>query len=618
MTKPANSTSVSPRFYDLLVDSIRLMNKAERHTAPLLVLVTLANAIIQTVAMVMILPLVRFILEPEALTTMKSVRVVADFLGLATPKEVFALFCAGVVGVVLLKSTVSWYHVDVMGRFAAGCERRLAADLFRRFLEAPYAWTLSTNSVVLRDIVLHNTVQWSRRVIRGSLQLASDVVFALLAVGTLIVASPIGGLAAAIVAGGLAAMFLRASQPVQARLTQLKQQASRSSTLVCAEALSGAKDVRMAAAGPQFLALFTRHFEQYAQADWRSLLWRNAPRIGFEVIAYLTMIAVALIAIFSDQSRGDVAALLALYVLAAIRLLPIAASIVSSITGVMDVAPLVDEMKVMLDQTRSVHADLIDQERFRNWQKIEIDRVSYTYPSKDRPSLAELSASIVRGRAYGIVGTSGSGKTTLVDILSGLLAPTIGEVRVDGELLSDNNRKDWPGRVGYVSQSPFLLAASLADNITLGTAGKDVDLSRLEAVVSAAMLDELVADLPDGLATDLGERGILLSGGQRQRVAIARALYRDVDILVLDEATSALDSLSEQEVVRSISRLRGKVTLIVIAHRLSTILSSDEIWHIEQGELIAHGTHEELLRASPTYQQMALVQGLDQAPAGSK
>ena len=193
-------------------------------------------------------------------------------------------------------------------------------------------------------------------------------------------------------------------------------------------------------------------------------------------------------------------------------------------------------------------------------------------------------------------------------MLVGLLAPTSGEVRVDGITLGDRPAWWW-AQLGVVSQAVFLTDDTLARNIAFGVAPGEVDEARLARCVARAQLDELVARLPEGLATIVGERGIRLSGGQRQRVAIARALYREPAVVVLDEGTSALDAATEAAVVAALDELAADRTLIAVAHRLATIRHADRIIVVDQGRITATGTYDTLLATDPVFRILAGTDG---------
>ena len=183
--------------------------------------------------------------------------------------------------------------------------------------------------------------------------------------------------------------------------------------------------------------------------------------------------------------------------------------------------------------------------------------MSFGYDGGPPLALERISFTINRGESIGIVGPTGAGKSTLVDVLLGLLPPTSGRVVIDGEPLEGRERA-WQRQIGYVSQNIYLLDDSLRRNIAFGIPDGAIDEARLQAAVTQARLDEVVAGLPSRLETVVGENGVLLSGGQRQRVAIARALYHDPAVLFFDEATAALDTQTEREVTEAIAHLRQR------------------------------------------------------------
>jgi HlyD family secretion protein len=237
--------------------------------------------------------------------------------------------------------------------------------------------------------------------------------------------------------------------------------------------------------------------------------------------------------------------------------------------------------------------------------EIRLEDVSFRHPEQRSWAVRGVSLCIAARQSLGIVGANGSGKTTLVDLIAGLLVPAVGRVVVDGTSLDEARRAAWQTQVAYVPQSVFMLDASIAANIALGVELADIDPERLSEAVRLAQLEELIAALPEGLRHRVGERGVKLSGGQRQRIGIARALYRQACVLLLDEATNALDGLTERELMATLGQLRGRYTTVLIAHRMSTVRACDLIVQLEQGEVIASGPYEELLRDSEAFRRMA-------------
>ncbi|MDR1168422.1 MAG: ABC transporter ATP-binding protein/permease [Heliobacteriaceae bacterium] len=223
---------------------------------------------------------------------------------------------------------------------------------------------------------------------------------------------------------------------------------------------------------------------------------------------------------------------------------------------------------------------------------IEFKDVSFEYVA-ERPVLKNINLKIRKGETLAIVGNSGGGKSTLISLLSRFYDVTSGAITIDGvdlrDLITDSLRKN----IALVFQDNFLFSGTIRENILMGN--YDASENELERAVKSAHLEEMLAELPDGLDTLIGERGTTLSGGQRQRVAIARAMIASAPIIILDEATSALDNKSEAIVQKALDNLMQDKTVFVIAHRLSTIKNADRIAVINEGELTELGTHSELM-----------------------
>ena len=203
----------------------------------------------------------------------------------------------------------------------------------------------------------------------------------------------------------------------------------------------------------------------------------------------------------------------------------------------------------------------------------------------------------------GIVGRSGAGKSTLVNLILGLLSPSSGRILIDDIPLDTQVRPAWMSKVGYVPQSPYICAGTLAENIAFGYSGEEINEQQVKTCCHMAAIDEFLPQLPHGINTQIGERGVKLSGGQKQRVAIARALYHNPSMLIFDEATSSLDSKNERAIQETITNLKVQRTLIIIAHRLSTVKDCDLVIWLEDGMLCKAGNSVEILSEYRLFQK---------------
>lgn len=246
---------------------------------------------------------------------------------------------------------------------------------------------------------------------------------------------------------------------------------------------------------------------------------------------------------------------------------------------------------------------------------IRFERVGLQYAPELSPALRDVSFSLPKGQTLALVGPSGGGKSSIADLLTGLYSPTSGQIWIDGTPLEQLELAGWQQRLGVVSQDTFLFNATIAENISFGSAG--ASQAQIKDVCQAAQAAGFIESLPDGYDTLVGERGYRLSGGQRQRLSIARAILRDPELLILDEATSALDTQSERLVQEAIERFEESHTVLVIAHRLSTIVRADQILVMDRGRVVEQGTHISLLSQRGLYAQLwaQQSQGSQQQPS---
>lgn len=238
--------------------------------------------------------------------------------------------------------------------------------------------------------------------------------------------------------------------------------------------------------------------------------------------------------------------------------------------------------------------------------EVNFINVSFSYPGHQQLALGGIDLNVAPGETIAFVGMSGSGKSTLVNLIPGFYSPTGGQILLDGQPIDEISRTSLRAQIAMVSQNVVLFDDSVAANIAYGD--KHPDRRRIEAAARAAHLDQVIADLPHGFDTRIGDNGSRLSGGQRQRLAIARAIYKDAPLLILDEATSALDSESERAVQAALDSLMRGRTTFVIAHRLSTIERASRIVVLGGGRIVEIGTHDELLRKQGVYANLYRLQ----------
>lgn len=240
---------------------------------------------------------------------------------------------------------------------------------------------------------------------------------------------------------------------------------------------------------------------------------------------------------------------------------------------------------------------------------IKVEGVFLTYDSKNLPAVRNVRFTINEGEFVAIVGPSGAGKTTIVDVLLGVLEPDKGFVSISGYPPLEAISK-WPGSVAYVPQDVLIMEGNIRENVAMGYPAISETDDLVWEALRIAKLDQFVAELPEGLNSKVGDRGIKISGGQRQRLGIARAMFTKPKLLVFDEATSSLDGQTEFDIGQSVKALHGSVTVVMIAHRLSSIRDADKLIYMEEGEIKAIGSFEQVRKLVPDFDKQATLMGL--------
>ena len=242
--------------------------------------------------------------------------------------------------------------------------------------------------------------------------------------------------------------------------------------------------------------------------------------------------------------------------------------------------------------------------------EIEFNNVSFAYPGSDETALKNINLTIEPGSKVAIVGRTGSGKSTLVNLIPRLFDPTKGEILIDGISIKKWNLSQLRGLIGYVPQETFLFSTTIKENIAFGV--KDASMEMIEEAAKHAQVLDNILDFEKKFETMVGERGITLSGGQKQRTAIARALIKDPKIIILDDSLSAVDTNTEEAILNHLNKQLSGRTTIMISHRISTVKNADIIFYIQDGSIIEHGSHDDLLAIKGYYARMYQKQLLEQ------
>jgi ATP-binding cassette, subfamily B, bacterial PglK len=495
----------------------------------------------------------------------------------------------------------------VMIKLSYRISAELQSVLLDEYLHRPYVLQTQSNSAVFCNNIINETNRLTNDILQNAFPLVTNLFTAVLIVISVILLNP--AVAAMIIlslAGGYALIYLAVrnwlatSGEVQSRLL-----IAQAKTLN--ESFGAIKEILVLRVQDFFRIKFESTSLKLARASATGRIIYQSPKYLMECVTVGLLVTLALAAGAGENGMGALLGQLTFVGFAAYRLLPILQQAFAALVrirsekaGFTAIAP--DLRSARARARFSALGALAQPDRPQT--NIQLRDISFSYDSKRMPALDGVSLQIPARMAVGIVGANGSGKTTLADVIAGLLVPASGEMSVDGISVDNANRTAWQSRIAYVPQNVFLLDESIAQNIALGVAPEAIDQVRLQGAARLAQLDEVIDSLPGGYENIIGERGVRLSGGQRQRLGIARALYTNATVLMLDEATNALDGLTEQELMTTVMRLRGRYTIILIAHRLSSLRACDLIFELDRGKVRHAGTYHDLLGNSENFPRL--------------
>ncbi|HEX9368028.1 MAG TPA: ABC transporter ATP-binding protein [Vicinamibacterales bacterium] len=510
--------------------------------------------------------------------------------------------CALLACFYIAKSVLFLWAAYMRIRVSHDASAQLASGMLRRYLSAPYPFYFRRNSAELLRNCTSSVGEVLGGVLASATSFVSDLLMGLGVIAILLATSPGVAIACGICLVVVMWGVLRLTRRIAGRHGEHSYEVSAAILQSLQQALGGIKEVKVLGREQYFYDAFAERQRQLRQLGYLGVALSTVPPMAIQTVLFCGALALVVVMTLAGRSGVETLPIAGVFAYAGMRILPMAQGFVVTVNGIRGRKRWVDELhedyQALKEAMAAAVADPSGHLVLRH--EIVLEDVTYTYPGNDHPAVEEISVAIRRGESIGIVGPTGAGKSTLVDLVLGLLPPTAGRILVDGHEISGASAP-WKRRVGYVPQALFLIDDTLRRNIALGIRDDRIDDSRILEVVRMAQLHAFLAELPLGLETRVGERGIRLSGGERQRVAIARALYHDPDLIVFDEATSSLDVATEVEVTRTIEALRGVKTMIVIAHRLSSVKGCDRLIWLRKGRVDGIGSFEELRQRSAEF-----------------
>ena len=578
-----------------LLEVLTLLGSDKRRL-PGIIFLFLVASVLDLAGIGLIGPYVAMIATPDA--TNDVISKLSLWINIPTKHYDLMLIMGGVLtGVFLVKAVTTIWINYVITRFSEDQQIRIRSLLMKNYMSLPYVDYLNRNS----SEYIHSTQtlvgHYAGGVVNTMLKTLSDSIVAVVIIIFLVLTNP---LALFILISMFGIFLIIYDVLFRKNIREFGVRANFYQTSMVQaihEGIEGLKELRILGREKYFQDQVQNGAINLAKYNIRSIVISNLPRYILEFLMVFFVVLLTVVTLLLEGSVEHLLPTLAIFGVAAIRLLPAANSFSSNLMRLRyyrdSVSILYNDLQTILMGVNIDNNNNLDHTS-SSFKNINLKDVNFRYPGAKKNALHEITMNIHCGESIGLIGASGSGKTTLVDTLLGMVTPNSGIITFNDTPLQ-NSLMEWRSHIAYLPQQVFLIDNSLRKNIALGVDDDAIDDERLNSSLQLALLSELVDQLPEGVHTNIGERGARLSGGQRQRVALARAFYHGRDVLVLDEATSALDNETEKEIVAEIKRFKGKKTMIIIAHRFSTVEHCDRIYKLEKGKIIASGTPQEML-----------------------
>lgn len=590
----------------LIKKSLSFLNKAEKLTGIKVLFLVVGMAIFEIIGIASIMPFLTILGDQGMIYENEYLALMYDFsktIGVISTNDFLIFLGIGSFSLIIISAvyrTITQYY---MNKFIEMRRHEIGLNLFAKYINQSYSFYIGRHSGELTKTVISEVDQLIQNYFRPVFNMLSYSVVLIFILALVMVVNPIVAIFTGLIMGGVYVIFYSLISKKLDSLGSTLVESNKDRFIAVSEAFGGIKSIKVHGCEDEYIGRFSNPSESYAKTLSIHQTLNQVPYYVIEAVAFGGIILACLfLLIIGDNNLGSILPILGLYAFSTYRIKPAMQFIFQGFAGLNFGRSAVENIfnELNAEINNDVEAKK-NGKKFRITGKISISSLNYSYPSSEKLALRNLTLDIPAGSSLGVVGGTGAGKSTFVDILLGLLKPSSGSIKIDEVLLNNSNINSWQGEIGYVPQEIYLVDDTIAANIAFGIPKDKIDYDRVRDCAKLSQLDSFIENsMSSGYESMVGEKGIKLSGGQRQRIGIARALYNHPQVLVFDEATSALDTVTERELMQAIQKLFGTVTIIMIAHRISTVKNCDNIILLEDAEIIASGSYNDL-KANPQF-----------------
>lgn len=563
-----------------------ILTTSQKKWGIVVIIMTLLGAICETMGVSIILPLVQVMIEPQQLRENEILEPIIEKLHLTSDAHLIWAIGGAVIVVYAFKNLFLTFLSYVRVKYACKVQRELSVEMLNSYMKRGYVFFLNSGTGdLMRGMINSITYTYTGlyqifKLFAEAMTIAFICIYIMLA--DMVMALCVVGLAVICLA---LVVLVCQKQVKKCGEVYYKYSGLINQSLI--QTFQSIKEILVMHREDYFIGSYKKKYQKQQKGFIGQTVAAESPTYIIESICVAGLIVAVCIKAITAEDASLLVPQLAAFAVAAFRILPSLGRISNYFNQFMFCIPAINDTYQNFKEVRGQedtaeeqrewdgkieHANLIDQ--------LSIENITWKYPTATGNVLEGVSIDIKKGQAVAFVGKSGAGKTTLADVILGLLKPQNGCIKIDGMDIEDISGER-SSLIGFVPQNANLLDDTVRRNVAFGIEDEEIDDELVWQALEQAQMKDIIEGMPEGLNTEIGERGIRFSGGQRQRFAIARALYNNPDILILDEATSALDTETETAVMKAIETLQGHKTLIIIAHRLTTIKNCDVIYEIK-------------------------------------
>lgn len=569
-----------------------IFNRKEKVKLFFLLIMVVIGSGLELLGVTIFMPFIQIFMTPSAIQENEYLKLTYDLFQFTSTESFLTALTALIIFIYIFKNLFIAIEKNCIYKFSYGMQRKMSTQLLTAYMREPYTFHLNKNIAVLQRSLQEDTDIFTKGIIHALELVVEIAVCTVLGVYLFLVSQSITAIVIVLLIVCMIT-FISISKKFSKSLGKECQEYKGKLYQWMNQSIGGIKEVKILNREEYFITSYEEYFKKYVHGLRIHRLIAVLPRYFVEAIC-MTGLLLAII-VKMNFGQTDITAYipqLAVFAVAAFRLLPSVGKVNEHVTNILYALPSLELIYHDLKEIEDVPEQ--NDEVNLNWRfqnEIKVKNVDYHYPDSEEMVIKRASFTVKKGETIAFIGSSGAGKSTIVDIILGLLQPQYGKVYAD-DMNIHKHLNTWHQELGYIPQVIYLSDDTIRNNIAFGIKESEINEDAVCEALRKAQLYEFVDNLPNGLDTFVGDRGVRLSGGQRQRIGIARALYHDPEVLVLDEATSALDNETETAVMESIEKLKGTKTMLIIAHRLTTIRNVDVIYEVTDGKILKKSKKE--------------------------